>query len=226
MANSSTTRISDLPENITVQMPNHGFGANRDDSPRNTVITNGPSQNLGPSQQGLGQNTYMPMNVHPNPYGPPASGEMPFPQNVHEGSNAPTMQEQRLPSRDIPMNQDEYLHDEQVHANYIPKPPPSAVDYIRKYEETEGKNIRVHEERKHRKLVAEDWMSQMQIPIFVAILYFIFQMPIFNTLLSKYLSALPMFREDGNLNLYGMVFKSAGFGLLYYGVEYALDYFA
>ena len=115
--------------------------------------------------------------------------------------------------------------DEHVHANYIPKPPPSAVDYIRKYEETEGKNIRVHEERKHRKLVAEDWMSQMQIPVFVAILYFIFQMPIFNTLLSKYLSALPIFREDGNLNLYGMVFKSAGFGLLYYGLEYALDYF-
>ena len=180
--------------------------------------------------EGLGANTYMPLNIHPNPFGPPGSGAMPFPENVHEdpyrvgkGDN-PFESDHRLPSRDIPMNTTDYTQDEGVHANYIPKPT-EPTDYIRDYEQAESKKWKKHQEEKYRKESAEDLVSQFQTPVIIAMMYFIFQMPLLNRMLFKYGSALPFFREDGNLNLGGMCAKSVAFASVYFLMERVVETF-
>ena len=57
-----TTRISDLPENITMQMPAYGA----------TMNTNGGGGGGGGNKQNMNFDSptnYTPINIHPNPYG-------------------------------------------------------------------------------------------------------------------------------------------------------------
>ena len=239
---SSTTRISDLPENITMQLPaqsqQYPFAQQpQQGSPRNSVISTGITQTSNISSNQLDQslsNTYMPMNIHPNPFGQGQSqqgSDMPLPQNVHQSmdpyrgnSSNQSLQEQQLPSRDIPMDQTHYTQDAAIQPNYIPKPSDPS-DYIKIYEEGKQKKLHKIEEEKFRKETAEDLISQFQTPVFVALLYFIFQMPVFNQLLYKYLSVLPIFRQDGNINLYGMLLKSGAFALVYFSMDKIVHYF-
>jgi len=117
----------------------------------------------------------------------------------------------QLPSRDIPRNIEGIMQDPQVQPNYIP--PQSNNDYITEYEENEDiiKNY-------NRKAQYSDSLDQIyediQIPLLISVLYFLFQLPIFRRYLYKFFPAL--FSKDGNLNLYGFCFTSALFGLLYY----------
>jgi hypothetical protein len=183
----ATTRISDLPENITVQMDT-GFG---------------------------NSDGYKPMNVHPNPYGNsihPQAGP-PLPQ-----AKAPTKPENpqfQLPSRDIPMNTEGYTYDEQIQANYIPKPK-LTVDFVKEYEDTTEKDIREHQSKKHRKRMIDNLFEEFQIPLLVAALFLVFQLPVLNTLLYKYFSLLGVFQNDGNANFYGYLLKSGLFGAAFY----------
>ena len=234
---NTTTRIADLPENITMQMPaqsqqypfaQHQQSTGNSGGPRNSVISTGPHQQQSQQQDQSLNNTYMPMNIHPNPFSQgqqPQGGEMPHPQNVHQSMDPyRDSQNQSLPSRDIPMDSTSYTHDESIKPNYIPKPV-DPTDYIKIYEEGKQKKLQKIEEEKYRKETAEDLVTQFQTPFFVALLYFIFQMPIFNQLLYKYLSVLPIFRQDGNINLYGMILKSGGFALVYFSMDKLVNYF-
>jgi len=225
---SSTTRISDLPENITMQMPvqnqmmmgNNGGGG-------------GGGGGGDDGLSGPGQNTYMPLNIHPNPYGVNKSQPaMSLPQSqppTNRGSDQmmnmqhQQQQQQRLPSRDIPMNSLEFQQDEEIQPNYIPKAKLSS-DYIREYEESSEATMKQHEKTKYREKMAKDLFSEMQTPILIAILYFIFQMPVVNTLLYKYFAFLSIYHTDGNFNFYGLIMKSALFGGLYYGLQSFTEY--
>ena len=127
----STTRISELPENITYQVGN---------APQimgNIAQMPNPQSNSG--HDDIGQNTYVPLNIHPNPYGGSQQPSVPPPppQNIKQRFSEEDRYElpqQRLPSRDIPINTLDYQHDEEIHANYVPKAKLTS-DYIRQYEE-------------------------------------------------------------------------------------------
>lgn len=215
---SSTTRISDLPENITLQMPN------------NTFSNNGQGGGQG---QAAFENTYVPMNVHPNPYGPqPQLGAMPNPQAIQRPAQQLTYEQQmmiqstpqhRLPSRDIPMDQMGHLQDEQIQANYIPQPKLTA-DYINDYADTSEEIIREHERKKKRVSLVDTIFNELQGPMFIAILFFIFQMPIINTMIFKRFAFLAIYKEDGNMNFSGLFLKSALFGLVYYGASRTMTF--
>jgi hypothetical protein len=56
--------------------------------------------------------------------------------------------------------------------------------------------------------------DEMQSPLLLAVLYFLFQLPFFKKLLFKYFSIL--FSKDGNYNINGYLFTSILFGLLFY----------
>jgi hypothetical protein len=216
----ATTRISDLPENITVQMPPGSY--------------NPPQQNFNqPNNMGYGQDnqepntTYTQMNVHPNPYGiPPQNNVMSLPQTTQPPKNQNqflpqyNMQQNepqyRLPSRDIPVDPTQYLNDEQVQPNYIPMHKLTS-DYIKDYEDENDIPIHEYKQKKHRESLIDSLLTELQTPIFIAILFFIFQMPIINTLMYKNLAFLPIYNIDGNANFYGLFLKSALFGALYYG---------
>lgn len=239
----TTTRISDLPENITthIQQPNYNMQMMQQQPPPQFQGNMGQQQYLGQQQysgQGgdsMGQNTYVPINIHPNPYGiaQQQPNGMPLPQGSPprgQGQGQAPAQEQydptggigqqRLPSRDIPMNQTDYHQDEEVQANYIPRAKLTS-EYIRDYEMANEERLKHHEKNKHREEMVGDLFSDLQAPILVAVLYFIFQMPIVNTILRKYFSFLNIYHEDGNINFIGMLLKSSLFGSLFYSMQLA-----
>jgi len=270
----STTRISDLPENISIQ----------------SINTRQPPGSEAPP-------AYTQMNVHPNPYGISNQGAvMPPPQHTSGqfGTGQPQQQQQyampqqqqqyampaqppnmgqqnmgrqqidattmmgrqqidattmmgrqqidatqynaylppasainepqvRLPSRDIPMETSSYMQDEEIQPNYIPKPKLNA-DYLRDYEDTADIELKTHKQKKHRESMIDTLLTEFQAPIFVAILFFIFQMPVVNSLLYKRLSFLPIYNMDGNINFNGLLLKSAIFGAFYYSMKNIIDY--
>lgn len=200
----NTTRISDLPDNIQM-----------------TYNTDEPVQNP----------TYKPMNVHPNPYGngvtpdvmPQQEHARPPPLSDEQKRMLTTSEQTLLPSRDIPMDSVSYQNDERIQANHIPKPK-LTHDYIQSYQDLENHNLAQHEFQKQREENISDFFSDIQMPFFVGMLYFIFQMPLMDTFFSKYFSFLPLYFNDGNLNFYGMLFKAFVFGSCFYGVHKIVSY--
>jgi len=218
----ATTRITDLPENITVQMPPGTYNQ----PPPNFNQSNGNMESQEPNT------TYTQMNVHPNPYGiPQQNNVMSLPQATQQPRNqylpqynAPQNEPQyRLPSRDIPVDTAQYLQDEQVQPNYIPMQKLTS-DYIKDYEDENDIPIKEYRQKKHRESLVDTLLTELQTPILIAILFFIFQMPIINTLMYKNLAFLPIYNSDGNANFYGLLLKSIFFGGLYYGFSKFTNY--
>lgn len=214
----TTTRISDLPNgmNNTQRMSSH--------QSKPTELPN----------------NYVPINVHPNPYGVSDKNPiMSHPEDTashHTGfaHNNATQQlpqylsdeqremlmpqeQQRLPSRHIQQDTTQYSQDEQVQPNYIPNEKVKR-DYVREYEEFTEKNIQTHEKENKRNQQIDDVLTDIQVPIFVSILYFLFQLPIINAYIFKRFSFLSIYNDDGNFNFYGLVFKSWIFGSIYYTI--------
>ena len=223
----TTTRIVDLPENITMQHMPINSGRPFQDSSHQTSNNRRNEYETTPT-------TYVPINVHPNPYGNslqpdlvPLPQQQPLPKMTSDMRQQPQIDwdalkdlpQVRLPSRDIPMNQSDYQQDEEIQPNYIPKPQKKVVDYVREYEEATEKSIKRNEKSKKKAEQIDDAMSDIQLPILVMLLFFIFQIPIFNKLLYKYCSVLPLFHEDGNLNFYGILFKTSVFGTAFWSLQ-------
>ena len=211
MMSETTTRIADLPENITLQ-------------PNMSGSNSGMSQSM--------QNTYIPMNIHPNPYGsqdgvpPPMNISQQEQQYQHEQQEQQYQQEQpqyKLPSRDIPMDTSYHNHDEQIRPNYIPKTRLSS-DYVLDYEKVNESKYKMTNDIKHKTRLIDNIMIELQNPIFISILFFIFQMPIINSCMMKYLSFLMIYNEDGNFNFYGILLKSMLFGTMFYSSNKFIDY--
>lgn len=104
-----------------------------------------------------------------------------------------------LPSRDIPRTSD---IDAQIQPNYIPQT--RTRDYIKE----EPVEVRKSLEE------SSDFYSEIQIPLLLTVLYFLFQLPIFKKYLFTYIPAL--FSRDGNYNIKGFIFTSVLFGGIYY----------
>lgn len=243
-----TTRIADLPENVTMQLPS---------------IPTSYSSNLSSNDGGEATN-YVPINIHPNPYGISAQNPiLPNPISVsspqqqqqiqhyqqqtipqHSMSQQPTMPSQmpnqgmqpqnmqidyenmpqrRLPSRDIPIDTSNYLHDEQITANYVPKPKLTA-DYVREHAGNLEEKLKENESKKHRASKLDQLLTELQIPIMVCFLFFVYQLPIVNTMIFKKMSFLSVYNEDGNFNMYGLLLKSILFGMSFYSLTKFSDF--
>lgn len=213
---SSTTRISDLPENITMQMNSPVQPPQYMQQPMNTR----QPIDMASNENNL---TYSQMNLHPNPYGNPIQpGAMPMPQQsqiaAQNGYFSPQMQpdipQYKLPSRDIPRNTDGYTQDIETTANYIPAPKLTS-DYIRDFQDDEEKAIKTHKEKKRKERLLDTLLTEIQIPVFMGILFFAFQMPLVDTLIFKRFSFMRIYNEDGNFNFYGLFIKSILFAMSY-----------
>jgi hypothetical protein len=230
-----TTRIVDLPENITLQMV-----------PGNAQFQSG--NNGGNSGGGYNNSfdkppttNYAPMNVHPNPYGNSIQPNiMPLPQdtqNYGQGQGHPqqkflppeqqamlqNMPQVRLPSRDIPMDQTNYQNDEEIQPNYIPKPKLTR-DYVKQYEDETDENIRKHEKEKKKANAIDKLLYDLQIPLLVSVLFFFFQMPMINTMFYKNFSFLSVYNADGNINFYGILLKSMLFGSIFFSLQKTVNF--
>ena len=118
-----------------------------------------------------------------------------------------------LPSRDIPMNSGTVNQDPAVQPNYVPENPND--DYINESENMEDyvlNNIK----KNNREDSIEALLEKMQIPILLGILYFLFQLPVVKSGISKYFPK--MFNKDGNQNLGGYLFFSVLFSVSYFTI--------
>ena len=130
----------------------------------------------------------------------------------------------KLPSRDIPRNTESIVHDPQIQTNYIPGPnlnqgqtagtsgTAGTVDYIDN--ENMEDMIQNYNKKINKNDSLEEIYDEMQSPLLLSVLYFLFQLPIFKKILFKYFSIL--FSKDGNYNINGYLFTSILFGLLFY----------
>ena len=206
---SNVTRIADLP-------------SGKPEDFQNVMVKEQPTD-------------YVPIHVHPNPYGiseqnpiepgPPANTQveqqMPShaPSQVQEVDYRQVVAQQELPSRDIPMDSTQYTQDLEANVNYIPAGPP---DYLNKYEEEERKNI-AYEQGKHRERMMDVLMDEIQLAVYVGMLFFLFQTTIVRKFITNNFTWLPIINSDGNFNGYGLLFKSALFGLFFYTSQKLTD---
>lgn len=240
------TRLSDIPpasENITYQIPTQFPPQQQQVHPPQPQpqfqpqLQQFPPSHGNPAAAGLGNNNYVPINPHPNPYGnnpnsngiPPWDSRPPPPQSDQTTSLddlppfVPT-QQHRLPSRDIPSDTTRFAQDEETQANYVPTPPPAATrrvnDYIKEYDASESHRVREHEVAKHRQYWVEETLRSYQIPLLLAVLYFVFQMHMVSRVLFLYLGKLGLFyQDDGSLNVNGMILKSTLFAGVYWAIQ-------
>jgi hypothetical protein len=222
----SSTRISDLPD-----IGSRGFEGMQQQMP--PAMGSSPNQN---TNLGADSSTYIPMNVHPNPYGnQPPTSVFPPPQQTQSppklNSNSlmfpaeqPQMQshsqpQYQLPSRDIPQDMSVFTVDEAIQPNYIPRP--KREQYIE--EDNDDEVLREHRKKEKRVRFVDDVFVDIQKPVILALLFLLFQLPFMNAFLNKYLFFLKLSGEDGNMTIWGMLFKSSLFGTLVYCLDYLMN---
>jgi hypothetical protein len=136
---------------------------------------------------------------------------------LQQASNSGATQ---LPSRDIAMTTNNITQDPQIQPNYIPPLPPfqnqnqnQMGDYT---QPSEGPDdiIETYNTNKKYSDSLDEMYSEIQTPLLIAALYFLFQLPFFRKYLFSYLPIL--FSMDGNLNINGYLFMSALFGIMFY----------
>jgi len=135
------------------------------------------------------------------------------------------MPQQSLPSRDIPQDTTGYTQDARSNTpNYVP-PPQRADDYIAKYErDTEAKTVS-YEKEKRREREVENTLDRIQMPIFLFVLYYIFEMPVFTNIFRRF-SFLGIYNDLGNLNMNGILLKSVMFAATFFSFDSAIKYLA
>ena len=126
-----------------------------------------------------------------------------------------------LPSRDIPQTQSHLTQDQHMKPNYVPQETPN--DYITEHQTNED-IIRKHSQREQQINSLDSFYNNLQTPILIAILYFLFQLPIVRKNVFKFVPSL--FCKDGNPNLMGYVVNSAVFAGLYFSLTNGIQYFS
>ena len=115
-----------------------------------------------------------------------------------------------LPTRDIPTTNQEITHDNTIQPDFIPET--NTKDYINDIDTIDSlliknKSNQVEQDR------LDILYEELQIPILSMILYFFFQLPYFQKMIIRNFPSL--FLKDGNPNLYGYLFKTIVFELLF-----------
>ena len=128
----------------------------------------------------------------------------------------------QLPSRDISMTTTEYNTDQQINPNYVPEPSPNHTDYIKNYEQSSD-IVNDYNKNKQINGSLDDIYNEIQTPILVMVLYFLFQLPFFKKFL--YANIPFLFLNDGNYNINGYLFTSIAFGMLFHFIIKTTSFF-
>jgi hypothetical protein len=197
---SDTTSIDDLP--LSSQTPGSGY-----------------ANAIGGSGGGGAPLIYSPNIDGANTSQVPGNIMNEVMQGVQRASaNGMTM----IPTRDIPMNPNAFTHDEQSRPNYVPQPQSQqmssgmgtsgggggSVDYIKDHTSMEN-IVRANARESNQIDTIEAIYYDLQMPILIGVLYFIFQMPVFRAQLLHFLPSL--FGEDGNFKITGLTATSVMF---------------
>lgn len=124
----------------------------------------------------------------------------------------------RLPERDIPQNPERITHDPQIQPNFVPPPPPNPhyIEDEMDYEYMMRRNANEMKENERMETIYDE----LQTPLVVCVLYFLFQLPFINKSLHKFLPTL--FKDDGNPKFGGYLFKTFLFGVIVFIAQKSL----
>ena len=123
-----------------------------------------------------------------------------------------------LPSRDIPLHTEQLTNDAQIQPNYVPLP------QMRDYINESNDDITNYYKNEKTQDSLDSIYDELQAPLLLAVLYFLFQLPFFKKNIFKY---LPFFcHTDGNYNFNGLVFTCALFGFIYYSLSKTVKHFS
>jgi hypothetical protein len=123
-----------------------------------------------------------------------------------------------LPQRDIPTSQNHITQDQQIQANYIPSHLYGG-DYINQHI---SKDEIMRRTSTSTGQFQDDIYNELQIPLLIFILYFIFNLPFVRKYIFTY---LPMFfNKDGNLTGGGHLFNGIFFSIICFGVFKGFKY--
>ena len=118
----------------------------------------------------------------------------------------------QLQSRDISQNTEGITTDAQIQQNYIPPTSHPQQDYI---QDSYAQQQQYQHQPQTDKL--DDLYNEIQTPLFLSILYFLFQLPVVKKQLFTYMPIL--FSKDGNMNIHGFIATSILFGFSFYSVN-------
>lgn len=211
--NNSTTSISDLPSDPTgggISSGNISMSIQENDQQMQAQMLP-PSQQLQQANQNHGNG-----NGNGNGF---SLDQTTINQIVNGLQKASVNGLTQLPSRDIPRTTDAITNDAQIQPNFIPQPNPSQMqeDYIQKMQQSNqsmNEIIDEHNKKANFSSSLDNLYDEIQTPLLLTILFFIFQLPIFKKYLFMYLPFL--FFNDGNYNIKGYLTISILFGCIYY----------
>jgi hypothetical protein len=200
MSEINTTSINDLP---TDPSAGGSIGGNI------SLVINEPVQNTVIPPQGIQQNSQLTLD------------QSTISQIVNGLQQASLAGATQLPSRDIPLQTEQLTNDAQIQPNYVPQPSQQQRDYINDMN-TDNINDYYRAEKNQNSL--DSLYDELQAPLLLAVLYFLFQLPFFKKTVFKY---LPFFcNSDGNYNFNGLIFTCALFGFIYYSLSKTVKNFS
>jgi hypothetical protein len=158
-----------------------------------------------------------PMQTQPMQTQPMQSNINDLAKIVNDVQHASSTGATQLPPNHIPMNSAALEHtvDPSIHPHYIPNSPANNRDFVQDQEEEDRiiKSTDNNNNNNNNTNMIDSLYTEMQIPLLLAVLYFMFQLPFFKKTHYAYLPSL--FSDDGNYNLKGFAFTSICFGSLY-----------
>lgn len=124
-----------------------------------------------------------------------------------------------LPASDYPRQTTSTVMDPAARPNYIP--PTRKMKQMYDHDSEYDRYL----ESKRNKMRYDHWIETMQVPFFMCILFFLFHLPAFISLLEMNLGFASITKE-GVLQVHGLALRSLLFGGCIYGVQYFTLLFA
>lgn len=190
---SGTTNISELPNQHS----------------QNNVVLNVKEQ------QPIQQQVYTPQAASQAPQNTMVQQPM-----MQQQQMLPQQQQQtNLQNRDIPQTTEHFNQQDQIRPNYVPEQ--EMNDYIGD-EDTLHSMMQQNRQNENKKDRMDMLYDELQGPVMVMVLFFLFQMPFVKKLLLKQIPTL--FSADGNYTLTGYIATTVMFGGAYFGLNKAISY--
>jgi hypothetical protein len=228
MSSSGITSINELPllnnqnQNGHIQMMNQqpqNIVLNRNEvvSTNNNQMSTTSYTQLLPTTGGSTMSNPLTMENSQQSQAPPNYNEL-----ISQLQKAAAYGTTALPSRDIPMEPLKVANDVQSQPNYIP-PPQFQEDYI-KNSITPQNLVDTNTKQIKSGAYFDKLYGELQLPIIIALLFFLFQLPLVKQYNKKLLPFL--FKSDGNPNLYGYIANSVLFASMIYVLLKLVAYLA
>ena len=196
---SNSTNINDLPvSNDNIQMT---INDPQQMQPQPQQMQQPPQQMQQPPQQM--SEPQQNVSLDPNTIN----------QIVNELHQATLSGSTKLASRDIPIDTLSMQQDVETSPNFVPEVSEERKNYIPNEDDLETIVKKQNIKTNHQNNI-ENMYNELQTPILLGVLYFLFQLPFFKKLLYQTFPSL--FMNDGNLSINGYIFYSSLFSIVFY----------